>query len=313
MSQHIFNIARTTIYFTSDIHLEEAGFCPALTQFLTNRTYKDGVFLDRHFSLPDNLAEIPGKIVLNQPPWRIVENLETGHHHYFGINSLSGNNSYWTYADFSPKYIHAIIYSPPELKEQVLQNGLNNLTGFPSDNLWLANLMVDRNGLIMHSSAAILGEYGLVFAGRSEAGKTTIFRMLQKYQETHRGQVATLCDETNIIRSEREGHWNVYGTWGHGEEPRVRDEWAPLGGIFILQQSNENSIEPLNDQQAKLAFLLSTFFRPIMTERWWNKTLGIVEKIVTEVPFYTLKFDLSGKIVDMLLKLNKPTERLVLP
>ena len=39
---------------------------------------------------------------------------------------------------------------------------------------------------------------------------------------------------------------------------------------------------------------------PEMAADWWEKMLTLIEKMVSEIPCYTLQFDKSGKVVDML-------------
>ena len=60
----------------------------------------------------------------------------------------------------------------------------------------------------------------MLFVGHSEAGKSTIVKMLK-------GQAKILCDDRIIVRKWPEG-FRIHGTWGHGEVPDVSPDSAPL-------------------------------------------------------------------------------------
>jgi hypothetical protein len=72
---------------------------------------------------------------------------------------------------------------------------------------------------------------------------------------------------------------------------------------LFLKQDRENKIEPLTDRKKIWRTLLATLIRPMVTAEWWQKELDILERIVHEVPCYTMHFDKSGAIVEELLKI----------
>ena len=165
-------------------------------------------------------------------------------------------------------------------------------------------MLADRQGCYLHSSGAILDGQGLLFVGHSEAGKSTISKMLQ-------GQMEVLCDDRNIVRKHPpppragegwgggEGFW-VYGTWSHGEWPVVSASSAPLRAILFLEKAPENRLVLLEDRREILRRLLACLIKPFVTADWWEKTLTLVERIAREVPCYILRFDKSGGVVEVL-------------
>ena len=73
-----------------------------------------------------------------------------------------------------------------------------------------------------------------------------------------------------------------------------------LRAIMFLEQAPENQLAPLDDRQAILRKLLACLIKPFITTDWWEKTLTLVEQIAREVDCYTLRFDKSGRVVDVL-------------
>ncbi|MFC2064444.1 hypothetical protein ACFLXB_05055 [Chloroflexota bacterium] len=303
MNIRYFRVAGITISFETDLNLEEIPFNPAMLPFAVDTPGDDTVTLQRFFEIPDLDNYDLGNKIYRQLPWAIYENQETGHVYYQGITSIDSVPPFWCFADFYEDYSRGKIYNPPHIKDYIEKNGYHSLTGFPSDSLWLAQLLSDRTAVYMHSSAAILNGKGLLFLGRSEAGKTTTVRMLQRARDGEGASVTILCDEANVARRWNDG-WHVHGTWRHGEETEVSASSAPLLGIFILKQDQENLIEPIYDHDMILKTILSTMIRPVMTRDWWLKEISVMEQLIKEIPVYLMSFNKSGDIIPMLEELT---------
>lgn len=299
-----FNIAGITINYEANLEWEKIQLNPAIQPFLSRGPGIDNFLLQRVFEMPDLSTINLGDAIYNNPPWAIYQNNITGSLYYKGILTEDGTGQLWTFAEFPADYTFGKIYSHPSQRDYYYSAGLHNLSGFSSDSIWLAQLLANRNGAIFHSSAAILNEIGLMFIGRSEAGKTTTFRMLKEARDADGYPVTVLCDETNAVRRLVDG-WHVYGTWGHGDESEVSPASAPLRGIFILKQSSTNAIRPIDDRGVVVKYMLMTLFRPFMTAAWWKKMLEIINILVKEIPVYEMYFDKSGKIVEILDEYSK--------
>jgi hypothetical protein len=175
------------------------------------------------------------------------------------------------------------------------KGGLESLTTFSSDQILLARVLADRQGCYLHASGIIVDGKGLLFVGHSEAGKSTILKML-------RGHGEILCDDRIIVRRWPEG-FRIHGTWSHGELPDVSPAGAPLRAVLFLEKASANELIPITDRVEQLGKVLSHVIKPLVTAEWWEKTLALVEKIVTEVPAYRVRFDKSGEVVDLLKQL----------
>lgn len=299
MNRRYFQIGGVTICFEADLDLDATRFKPALMPFSVDHPGDDVVTLQRYFEIPDLSKYDMGVEIYRYFPWIVFANKETGHH-YYQLWMPEGNGHQLSYfADFSKDFSLGKVYTLPIMKEQIKTFGLQTLSGFGSDKTWLAELLVFRSAVMMHSAGAVFNGKGLMFIGRSETGKTTITRMLKQARDERHAQVTVLCDETNIARRRNNG-WQLHGSWGHGEETEVSGLSAPLAGIFVLKKDASNRITPLCDQGQILRNLLSTMFRPLMTESWWKKALSILEGLVKEIPVYEMHFDTSGEILNML-------------
>jgi hypothetical protein len=140
-----------------------------------------------------------------------------------------------------------------------------------------------------------MGGQGLVFAGPSEAGKSTIVKLIG-------GKARVLCDDRVVVRAGRDG-FRVHGTWSHGEIDRVSADSAPLRAVLFLRQAAANRLDRVTDARAVLGDFLPRLVRPLVSADWWEKALELAGAIVREVPFYDLSFDKSGAVAGVLEEL----------
>lgn len=172
---------------------------------------------------------------------------------------------------------------------------LSALTTFNSDQILFAHALAKRQSCYVHSSGIIINGQGLLFVGHSEAGKSTMLKILKGHGEI-------LCDDRNIVRRWPAG-FRIHGTWSHGELPDVSPASAPLRAILYLEQAKTNELIPIEDKREQLGKFLSHVVKALVTEDWWDKTLDLAGKVATEVPAYRLKFDKSGNVIDVLRQL----------
>jgi hypothetical protein len=299
-----FQIAGITVRVESDLDFNMVGFKQELAQFGVAGPGDDNVTFRHYFELPDIRHKDLGQELYRKAPWAISRSNDTWY--YLGISPEPDDPQLLRVAVFDADHTHATICSPPRDEALVREKGFPSLSLFPTDQVWLAPLLADRHAVLLHSAAAILNGQGLIFVGKSDAGKSTTVTMLQrlpKAPETSEVSVEILCDDRNILRRWDDG-WRVHGTWSHGDVPDVSPASAPLRAVLFLQQASHNQIVPLTDRKEIWRLLLSTLIKPMVTAAWWHKELDVLEQIVSDVPCYTMHFDKSGDIVQALLELT---------
>jgi hypothetical protein len=180
--------------------------------------------------------------------------------------------------------------------ERAFRRGnLHSLTLFPTDQILLARVLAKRKGCFIHAGGVVFDDKGMLFVGHSDAGKSTIVRMLQD-------KTKILCDDRIIVRRWPED-FKIHGTWSHGDVSDVSANAAPLKAILFLKQDRENRLVPIDHTQEAIGMLLACLIKPLVTADWWKQMLALVDQIVHEVPCYSLHFTKDGAVIDLLRNL----------
>ena len=292
MDRRYYKTGGITFAVSSDLPIMGDTFHLKFKQFEVKAPGEDLVCLHHHFHLLNTGKSDPGKKIYEKSPWMIFEN--KNHFTYVWMSSLDNTDVLKRAAVFSLDHTHGVIYNDDINLMAYSAGNAGALTLFPTDQIPLARLLADRKGCILHSSGMILDGNGLLFAGHSDAGKSTISLMMKN-------RATILCDDRNIIRKEAKG-FRLYGTWSHGDVEEVSSDCADLKAIFFLRQAKENRLECLENKKLILKNLLACLVRSFVTANWWNKTLDLIAEIVREVPCYELCFDKSGAVVELIEK-----------
>jgi hypothetical protein len=283
-----YQIAGITIQLESDLPFKDNTFSPKFESFETSLPGEDRIVIRHHFSLPDLEKRDLGKEVYRNAPWAIYE--KDGSWIYLGIYPPPREQAIHRFVEFDRSHSHGEIHN--ENDRVFSMGGHHALTLFPSDQILLARILPDRDGFYLHSSGVVLDGQGLLFVGHSEAGKSTMIKMLQ-------GQAEILCDDRMIVRKWPEG-FRIHGTWSHGEVPVVSPASAPLRAVFFLEKSAEDRLALLRDRREIFIDLTTCLIKPFITSGWINRVLGLIEEIPDRIPCYRLYFNKSGRVVDLL-------------
>jgi MoaA/NifB/PqqE/SkfB family radical SAM enzyme len=286
-----YQIAGITVQVDSDLPMTDATFGPQFVPFRTDGPGEDVVRIRHHF-FPPNLGEGDlGQEVYRWVPWAIYRKGQSWIYRVIGPRRRQQASALT--AVFNADYTKATFYHDRD--DPFRRGGLGALTLMATDQLLLAQLVADREGCYLHSSGVVLDGKGLLFAGHSEAGKSTMVKMIRDHAEI-------LCDDRIIVRRWPEG-FRIHGTWSHGEVPTVSANSAPLRAILFLEKAPENRLVPLESKREILPRLLACLIKPHVTTEWWDKMLPLMERLADEVPCYDLRFDKSGRVVDLLKNL----------
>ncbi|NLO27711.1 MAG: hypothetical protein GX113_05975 [Actinobacteria bacterium] len=298
MDGHIryYEVAGMTIQVESDLPITDATFAPKFASFRVESPGDDVVVVRHHFGLPDLSGKDLGQEVYRRPPWAIYRSEESWH--YLGIAPDPEDPTLHCFATLSLDHADVHVHTSEIYEQAWRRGGLESLTLFPTDQVLLARLLADREGCIIHSSGLVIRGQGLAFVGHSEAGKSTAVRLAKK----RLGDVAqVLSDDRNILRR-WPGGFKVYGTWSHGEVREVSSGPGCLRALLFLEQHQTNKLLPVDGKEAWTQ-LLATLVKPLVSAEWWSRQMDLLERVVAEVPCYTMRFDKSGAIVGELERL----------
>ena len=125
-------------------------------------------------------------------------------------------------------------------------DGPQSALGYPLEEVLAINLLARGRGVLLHACGVCDDGRGMLFAGTSGAGKSTMASLWEE-----REGVTVLSDDRVIVR-EREGRFWAYGTPWHGDARVLSPEAAPLEQIFLIQHANEHCPIPLKPVDAAL-------------------------------------------------------------
>jgi radical SAM protein with 4Fe4S-binding SPASM domain len=290
-----YRVGGLTLELQSDLPMTGATFAPKFEAF---RVHDPGpadpaISIRHHFGLPDTVGRDLGRVVRAEPPWEIRR--RGPHWIYRGVYPGPDDGRSHRFIVFNDDHTRASIFNPAS--DLFRGGGLDSLMLLPSDQILLARVLPTFGGLLVHAAGVDWNGRGLVFAGPSEAGKSTIVKMLAP-------RARVLCDDRMIVRRNGAG-FEAHGTWSHGEVPDVSPGPAPLTGVFFLRQARENRAERIGRTAEAARGILPRIVRPLVTADWWDAVMDLVGELARKVPFYDLYFDRSGRVVEILEELGR--------
>jgi hypothetical protein len=114
-------------------------------------------------------------------------------------------------------------------------------------------ILAPQRGFLLHAASAIRNGRAFLFAGVSEAGKTTISRLAPP-------DVTLLTDEISYVRQEA-GAYIAYGTPFTGELAKLGENVsAPIAALYLLAKGPENRIDPVSSGEAARSILANLLF-----------------------------------------------------
>lgn len=143
-------------------------------------------------------------------------------------------------------------------------------------------LLARSGGFLLHASSAVRNGKAFLFAGVSEAGKTTIARLAPP-------DVALLTDEVSYVRR-IDDRYLAYGTPFAGElgEPG-KNISAPIAALYLLEKAPQNHIKRVDSMHAAHRLLRNILFfahDEELVRLVFESALAFVEA----VPIYELSF-----------------------
>lgn len=291
-NERFYQCGGVTIRVTSELPITDHTFSRQVRRFEVAKPGIDTVSLHHAFSLPDvELLKQKSRIVYQKRPWRIYRSAEESSWLYL-CETPEPERAWYMIGVFNETHEQGHIFGNKSIFQAYATAEHQSLSLMPTDQILLTRILADRQACIFHSAGVILNGHGLLFIGHSEAGKSTISRMLQQH-----GTV--LSDDRNIVRKDADG-FRIYGTWSYSGIDEVSPECAPLRAIYLLKQEPYNRITACNGKKALVNLFLPKVIRSVTDGPWWQQQFSLLESMLDEVPVYTLAFDRSGEIVGVL-------------
>ncbi|MER2598772.1 MAG: ATP-binding protein [Caldilineales bacterium] len=156
--------------------------------------------------------------------------------------------------------------------------------------------LLRRNGLLLHAAGIQWQGRGLIVAGHSGAGKTTLARLAVGHAQPFNDEIviADLAGPQPLLRSTP--------FLGFGTPPELQQRicrTCPATLLLLPAHGSEFALQPLEPAQAVLELLRSNIAavdRPAHATRW----LELVQRLLQQVPAYRLVFYPSTAVWDFL-------------
>lgn len=164
---------------------------------------------------------------------------------------------------------------------------------YPLDQILLMHILARRGGALLHAAGAVVGGAGVLFPGRSGAGKSTIARLLEG-----RGGWRVLSDD-RIAARRGGGAIRLYGTPWPGDAGIARNESAPLRAVFFAGPGRGVRIDRVEPAEA------AEMLFPAASVPWYDRALtarifSFVGSLVQGTPAYRLRYRPSPEVADVL-------------
>lgn len=184
--------------------------------------------------------------------------------------------------------------------EQELSVADPGATAESADNIVLYRQIADqlphRNAVVVHGAAIEYDGKAYLFIAPSGTGKSTHIRMWKK----------AFGDATRIVNGDKpilrltENGVDVCSTPWAGKEGWQRNCIVPLGGICLLRRGETDHIQRAHPLE---------YFDPVLRQVYCpphgetlDKTLQVLDTILTRVPFYVLDCTISTQAAEVALK-----------
>lgn len=165
----------------------------------------------------------------------------------------------------------------------------------PFGELLLITLLSQGRGLLLHALGVADQGEGLLFIGRSGAGKTTLANLYKPY-----AGVTILGDERMVVTRE-DGRFWLSGTPWPGGGFTVSADTVPLRKVFFLQHGEQNV--RISD---RLINLYGLFFQQLFLPFWNGEALAFAlrfaEELLSTVPAARLAFVNDERVIEFLRK-----------
>ena len=147
----------------------------------------------------------------------------------------------------------------------------------------IADLLVEDDIVVFHSSAISVNGGGFLIAARSGVGKSTHAKLLSEYIKE---DFKYINDDKPLLEV-KDNKVTIYSSPWNGKERRGNNTSAPLKSIIFLNRGEDNSYKKINNKEEIYIKMLSQIYLPKEKSKR-EKALNIADKLLKNVNFYEI-------------------------
>ncbi|MGD9874955.1 MAG: hypothetical protein AB7T27_11915 [Kiritimatiellia bacterium] len=152
---------------------------------------------------------------------------------------------------------------------------------YPLDQLLIMYLLAESGGVLMHAAGGVR-KGGVIYAGPSGAGKTTMTRMLL-------AEKCEMFSDDRVIVRPHDGAYLLFGTPWPGDAKVAVNRCTKLEQIYVLRKSDADRDEPL-DPAAALAKIIPCCSLPWFDEQVLAQSLDGLSRMLKTIPHSVCHF-----------------------
>ena len=147
----------------------------------------------------------------------------------------------------------------------------------------IADLLVEDNIVVFHSSAISVDGNGFLITARSGVGKSTHARNLSEYI----GESFKYINDDKPLLEVNDNNVIIYSSPWNGKERRGNNISAPLRAILFLSRGETNSYRKIVNKEEIYIKMLSQIYLPKEKSKR-EKALTIADKLLKNINFYEI-------------------------
>ena len=184
--------------------------------------------------------------------------------------------------DISAKVTNEEFYAEKELSGNFSDGYVENICLYRT----ICRQLPMKNRMLLHAAVLAVDGDAYAFLGRSGTGKSTHTGLWMQYLEN-----VTIVNGDKPILEQTQDGFIAHGTPWNGKEGLGNNISVPLKGLCFLEQAKQNEIVRLTPAEAAGRIFSQILFP--QDEENATKTLEMTDALVTNVPCYLLKCDIS--------------------
>ena len=161
------------------------------------------------------------------------------------------HGEFYQVATYSSDFTTGILMVRPHTGRNAPDGGFP--LAFPAGELLVINLLARGRGVMVHSCGLALGEHGVLFVGKSGAGKSTTAQLWSEVPGV------TILSDDRIILRKHDGRFWIYGTPFHGTAEYAEPQGVPLERILFLRHSGDNWVKDVRPAAAAARLFAGVF------------------------------------------------------